>query len=266
MIDIHDIISIATNAGNAIMNIYNQSDKAMEIEYKDDNSPLTRADKESHSIICSSLKSLFPEIPVLSEEGSDIPYLNRKNWKQFWLIDPIDGTKEFIKKNGEFTVNIALIDNNSPVLGVVYAPVLQKYWYGSKKGSYVIEKNKKRRISINQKTNQTIKIVASRSHSSQFLNQFLNHFKNYQLVNMGSSIKICLVAEGKADIYPRLAPTMEWDTAAAHAVLKYANGSLLDLSTQTEMAYNRENMRNSFFIANSIINLKEILNEISVTA
>tara|TARA_A100001011_G_C14315923_1_gene847960 strand:+ start:842 stop:1645 length:804 start_codon:yes stop_codon:yes gene_type:complete len=264
MVNINDIISISKKAGNAILDIYNHSDKSiMEVEYKSDNSPLTKADKVSNEIICSYLKKKFPNISILSEEGKNIHFHERKNWDMFWLIDPIDGTKEFIKKNGEFTVNIALIEKNTPILGVVYAPVLNKYWYGSKAGSFVLKNNKTTKININKKVTEPYKIVASRSHKSQYLSNFLNTFGSFELINMGSSLKICLVAEGKADIYPRLAPTMEWDTAAAHAVLKYAHGTLLDLSKNKEMSYNKENLRNSFFIANSSFDLSKIKNEIS---
>jgi len=257
MIQINDLIDICRNAGKKILEIYEKTEFV--IEYKSDNSPLTLADKKSHECICDSLKILYPDIPILSEEGSKTPYQERKNWNSFWLIDPIDGTKEFIKKNGEFTVNIALIDNKEPVLGIVYAPVLDKYWYGTKEGSFVIDNGKTKTITVNKEFNNEIKVVASRSHSSPLLKNFLESFNTYKLVIMGSSIKICLVAEGKADIYPRLAPTMEWDTAAAHAVLKFAGGSLIDLNTQTEMTYNRENLKNSHFIANSRIDLTSLI-------
>ena len=258
MIEINNIIKIASKAGEAIMDIYKSSNKkAFKIEYKEDNSPLTIADKASNQIICSELKKTYPDIPILSEEGADIPYLDRKDWKRFWLIDPIDGTKEFIKKNGEFTVNIALIENANPVLGVVYAPVLNKYWYGTEQGSYVSTNKKTYKINVNTNLVEPYRIVATRSHPSPLLKKLLDSLPDYQLVRMGSSIKICLVAEGSADIYPRLAPTMEWDTAAAHAVLKYANGTLIDLNTNTEMVYNRKNLKNSFFIANSNMDLEK---------
>ena len=158
-----------------------------------------------------------------------------------------------------FTVNIALIRNQKPVLGIVYAPVFDKYWYGSEEGSFVINNGETKKITVNNKFNDEIKVVASRSHSSPLLKKFLESFNNYKLVSMGSSIKICLVAEGEADIYPRLAPTMEWDTAAAHAVLKFAGGNLVDISTQLEMLYNRENLKNSHFIANSKMDLKTLI-------
>tara|TARA_Y100001970_G_C14165043_1_gene820778 strand:- start:628 stop:1404 length:777 start_codon:yes stop_codon:yes gene_type:complete len=257
MFEIKSLIDICFNAGKEILEIYKKTE--ISVEYKSDNSPLTLADKKSHDCIYASLQSLYPNIPILSEEGLDIPYEKRKKWTSFWLVDPIDGTKEFIKKNGEFTVNIALIENQKPVLGIVYAPAIDKYWYGSKKGSFAIDNGKTKKITVNNKFENEIKVVASRSHSSPLLKEFLKSFRNYKLVSMGSSIKICLVAEGRADIYPRLAPTMEWDTAAAHAVLKFAGGTLIDMTTQTEMTYNRKNLKNSYFIANSKMNLSSII-------
>ena len=257
MIQMNDLIDICFNAGKEILKIYEKTD--IVVEYKSDNSPLTLADQKSHECICSSLKALYPKIPILSEEGLKIPYKDRKEWDSFWLIDPIDGTKEFIKKNGEFTVNIALICNQKPILGIVYAPVLNKYWYGSEKGSFIICNGETKKITVNNEFKNEINVVASRSHSSPLLKNFLESFNNYKLVSMGSSIKICLVAEGKADIYPRLAPTMEWDTAAAHAVLKFAGGSLIDINTQADMLYNRENLKNSHFIANSTMDLTTLI-------
>jgi len=257
VIDIQDLIDICSNAGQEILEIYKKTD--LGIEYKEDNSPLTLADKKSHECICASLNKLYPNIPILSEEGAKIAYKDRSKWKLFWLVDPIDGTKEFIKKNGEFTVNIALIEDQKPILGIVYAPVLNKYWYGSKDGSFVIDHGKTKKIKVNNTQDKKIKVVASRSHKSPKLDNFLKNFEDYTLLTMGSSIKICLVAEGIADIYPRLAPTMEWDTAAAHAVLKFAHGNLIDINTQLEMIYNRENLKNSHFIANSSIDLNNLI-------
>ena len=250
MIDLNDLIKIIYEAGSNVMKIYRSSD--FEISYKHDTSPLTLADKVSNDIICNSLNELYPQIPILSEEGIETPFSERKKWESLWLVDPIDGTKEFIKKNGEFTLNIALIKKNKPVLGLVYAPCIDKLWYGNEQGSYLIFNGKKSKIHVNRKNNNNeIDIVSSRSHSSPLIEKFLSQFKNYNIVNMGSSIKICLIADGGADIYPRLAPTMEWDTAAAHAILKYAGGTLTDLNTNKEMIYNRKNLKNSNFVANS---------------
>ncbi len=258
MIELNDLIEIIYKAGEKVMEIYQSSD--FEIKYKNDDSPLTIADQVSNDIICNSLHTLYPQIPILSEEGAEIPFSKRKKWQSLWVIDPIDGTKEFIKKNGEFTLNIALIEKNNPTVGLVYAPCIKKLWYGSDQGSFKVSKGKKSKISINSKCNDDlIDIVSSRSHSNPMIETFLNQFKNYNIVNMGSSIKICLVADGTADIYPRLAPTMEWDTAAAHAVLKYAGGSLIDLDTKKEMIYNRKNLKNSNFVANSNLTFRRMI-------
>jgi len=248
---IEELIIISKDAGNAILDVYNSKNQDFGINYKSDNSPLTIADKASNDVICKNLMRITPKIPILSEEGKTIEYTERKEWDTFWLIDPLDGTKEFIKKNGEFTVNIALIENGCPVLGVVHAPFLNITWYGSLNlGSYMI-KNKKK-ISINVESPQddtTIKVVSSRSHSNNpKLENFLKNIDNHELVKMGSSIKICLVADGSAHLYPRFGPTMEWDTAAAHAVVKYAGGNILDLKTDTELIYNKESLLNPEFL------------------
>jgi 3'(2'), 5'-bisphosphate nucleotidase len=208
-IDIQDVIAIAKEAGDAIMQVYKQD---FEVEYKQDNSPLTLADKNANDIIEDGLNQLSVNFPILSEEGDDIPYEDRKHWEYFWLVDPLDGTKEFVKKNGEFTVNIALIHKDTPVLGVVYAPALDMcYW--AKKGKGAFKDGQKLPIKTVHQRN-TYKIVASRSHMSDETQAFIDAIdtqKEKELISIGSSLKICLVAEGEADIYPRLGPTMEWD-------------------------------------------------------
>ena len=180
-------------------------------------------------------------------------YSDREDWNLFWLIDPLDGTKEFIKRNGEFTVNIALISNNKPILGVVYAPVLDITWYGViNEGSFKLSKNSKTRITV-IKPNDIMKVVTSRSHANNpKLDTFLEDYPNHELVKMGSSMKICLVADGSAHIYPRLGPTMEWDTAAAHAVVKYAGGNIYDLNNNKELEYNKFSLLNPEFLVNHI--------------
>jgi len=243
-IDIQDIIQIAKNAGTAIMEIYK---KDFSIEYKDDKSPLTEADKISNKIICESLYKLFPEIPILSEENREIPYEIRKNWEYFWLIDPIDGTKEFIKKNGEFTINIALIHKNTPVLGVVYAPATNLLYYAKKgEGAY------KNGIKIPYvRDDDKFIIVASKSHMSKETEGYIDNIKTgkaKELISMGSSLKICLVAEGAADIYPRLGPTMEWDTAAAHAVVLESGKTVLNYQNNLILKYGKENLLNEWFV------------------
>lgn len=252
-IKVNDIVTLAKKAGEAIMSIYT---KDFEVEFKADESPLTEADKAAHNIIVAGLLKLDQsngtKIPVLSEEGRGIPYVDRKEWDCFWLVDPVDGTKEFVKKNGEFTVNIALIQQGVAVLGVVYAPALNAcYW--AKKGESAFKDGDKLPLQ-DAAQRMNYKIVASRSHMSDETKQYIDSIetdKVKELVSIGSSLKICLVAEGCADIYPRLGPTMEWDTGAAHAVilesgmdmLAYENGELLG-----PLSYNKENLLNPFFI------------------
>ncbi|AEA33040.1 3'(2'),5'-bisphosphate nucleotidase CysQ [Hippea maritima] len=251
------VIFTAVKAGGKIMEIYH---KDFSVKYKDDKSPLTEADKLSNEIICDGLKQLTPaprhtptptltRIPILSEENKEIPYDDRKNWDIFWLVDPLDGTKEFIKKNGEFTVNIALIHKDSPVLGVVYAPAINTLYYAAK-GLGAYKSVNSETVNSERRMNEILKnsvklpverddkdliVVASRSHMNQETQNFIEALKESSLftnhsslitTSIGSSLKICLVAEGKADIYPRLGPTMEWDTAAAHAIVKEAGGEI----------------------------------------
>ena len=225
-INIQDIVILAKEAGKAIMQLYKRD---FEVEFKQDSSPLTLADKKSNDIIETGLNKLSVNFPVLSEEGGDIPYKDRKHWEYFWLVDPLDGTKEFIKKNGEFTVNIALIYKDTPVLGVVYAPVLDIcYWAEQGKGAFKDEKKLPLKV---EKQRKTYKIVTSRSHMSNETQIFIDTIetnKKKELISIGSSLKICLVAEGEADIYPRLGPTMEWDTAAAHVIAIESNINIVN--------------------------------------
>ena len=244
----NSILYISKKAGKEILKIYNTEDVG--VTYKEDKTPLTLADKASNNVIEKSLKELTPNIPILSEEGKNTNYNEREKWNMFWLIDPLDGTKEFIKRNGEFTVNIALISSGAPILGVVYAPVLDTAWYGIiDEGSYKMLKDESP-VKINViEPNSTIKVVTSRSHANNpKLNEFLKDYPNHELVKMGSSIKICLVADGTAHMYPRLWPTMEWDTAAAHAVVKYAGGNIYDLNNKNELIYNKSNLLNPEFL------------------
>lgn len=252
-IDILKIIDIAKKAGDEIMVIYAQD---FSVEMKGDNSPLTMADQKSNAIIISALKALHPDIPIISEETKVMAYEERKNWKEYWLVDPLDGTKEFIKKNGEFTVNIALMSNGEPVLGVVYAPAKNLMWYGMKgEGSFILNEDGSKRA-LNKGANwrdlQKVNVVGSRSHMSEETMQFVEGLKKegkeVDFVSSGSSLKFCLVAEGKADVYPRFAPTMEWDTAAGHAVVAIAGGKVLNWETKQPLQYNKENLLNPFFI------------------
>ena len=248
-IDVKQIIAIAKDAGDAIMEIYN---KDFTVEYKNDKSPLTEADLKSNEMICKALNELYPSIPILSEENKAAPYAERKDWEYFWLIDPIDGTKEFIKKNGEFTVNIALIQNDTPVLGVVYAPVLDEMYY-AKKGDGAFKNAKKLPLLINNNPKESLSVVASKSHLSEETQAFIDKLdtKIIEQVSKGSSLKLCMVAEGIADIYPRLAPTMEWDTGAAHAIVLEAGKEVVQFENGEAVVYNKENLLNPWFIVQS---------------
>lgn len=248
-INIKDIVNIAKKAGDAIMEIY---EKDFTIEYKEDDSPLTDADIKSNEIICNALAELYADIPILSEENKEVPYSNRKEWEYFWLIDPIDGTKEFIKKNGEFTVNIALIHKDRPVLGVVYAPVLNDVYF-SKQGEGAYKNDQRLPLRSNEHPERELRVVASKSHLSEETQTFIDHLGlktgHIEQVSKGSSLKLCMVAEGEADIYPRLAPTMEWDTAAAHAVILESGKKVVNFKTRKSLVYNKEDLLNPWFIA-----------------
>ena len=247
-LDIEIVCEIAKQAGSAIMNIYGTDDFA--IEYKDDHSPLTAADKASNEVIMVGLEKHFPEIPILSEEGADIPYAVRKEWQRFWLVDPLDGTKEFIKRNGEFTVNIALIENQEPVSGVVYVPAQDKMYWGIKgHGAWTQQgSDEPQPIKVRQPDlDEGLTVVMSRSHPSPELEEYLKNIKVAESLPVGSSLKLCVVAEGKADLYPRLGPTMEWDTAAGHAVVVAAGGTVETPGKET-LKYNKENLLNPYFV------------------
>lgn len=237
---------MAYRAGEAIVEIYQQVDP--EVTFKSDDSPLTAADLASHRIIVEALQSLDPAIPVLSEEGAGQPYATRAGWRRFWLVDPLDGTKEFVKKNGEFTVNIALVEEGEPTLGVVHAPVVGRtYWGARGLGAWCLEGDETVAIEATGTSGAGLVVVASRSHAGAHMGPFLGHLGDHRLTSMGSSLKLCLVADGTADVYPRLGPTMEWDTAAAHGVVLGAGGQVLDFSGHP-LRYNKENLLNPFFI------------------
>ena len=242
------IVDIALTAGNEIIRIY-EDDNYLK-QTKSDNSPLTEADLRAHNLIVNSLFNETPQIPVLSEESIQVPYEERKKWNTYWLVDPLDGTKEFINRNGEFTVNIALINNNVPILGVVHAPALGQTWVGQKgKNAIKITNGFATEIKVKErKLSEAWKVVGSRSHAGDSLKIFLEGIGDYELVSMGSSIKLCLVAEGAADIYPRLGPTSEWDTAAAHAVVNSAGGEVVKMDGEKPLEYNKKSLRNPFFI------------------
>jgi 3'(2'), 5'-bisphosphate nucleotidase len=251
-----ECIKLSRLAGEAIMQIYNSDDfsKLSDVQIKSDNSPLTKADLAAHNIIVSRLEEKFPEIPCLSEESEDITFEQRKKWRQCFIIDPLDGTKEFIERNGEFTVNIALVVDGKPVLGVIYAPVLDVVYYGaSGLGAFKQVSNEKPKPinirslqKINGKTHITL--VSSRRHGLTEVQQICKNFESFDLTNSGSSLKMCLIAEGVADFYPRFGPTSEWDTAAAQAIVEQAGGQLVTVDFSV-MSYNqKESLLNPFFL------------------
>lgn len=273
-------IQAAIEAGNAILEVYHSD---FTVEKKADKSPLTLADKRSHEIIVNFLADF--DIPVLSEEGKDIPYTERKKWNTYWLIDPLDGTKEFIKKNGEFTVNIALIVGGKPVSGVIYVPDKNTLYFASNEiGSYradfgqivdlLYSQTEQRRLvelpdnhagkllddlirrstklPMHDSTHHSFTIAGSRSHSTPELEAFVDQkrqeYGNVEFISAGSSLKLCLVAEGRADIYPRTGPTMEWDTAAGQAIVENAGGKVFQFDTREPLIYNKENLLNPWFV------------------
>lgn len=251
------ILDISTSAQTAIkaaelaceetLKVYHSND--FQAESKDDKSPLTLADKRAHTAIVSVLKETG--LPILSEEGKKIPYAERKQWDYFWMVDPLDGTKEFLKRNGEFTVNIALIHKQKPILGVVAVPVSGDVFYAAegkaflKRNGQTITLPKRSPVSLSQ---NGLRIVASRSHMSPETLDFINSLKEPSLVSKGSSLKFMLLAEGLADVYPRFAPTMEWDTAAAHAIVNAVGVSVKQKDTDKELMYNKEDLLNPYFL------------------
>lgn len=258
-------IIAAISGGEEIMKIYNDSDE-IQVQHKEDNSPLTLADKAANDKIIQYLNKT--NYPIISEENRQFEYSTRKNWDSVWIVDPLDGTKEFIKKNGEFTVNIALCQNGEPIFGVIYVPVTRELYYGT------VSNNKAFKTTLNEehqvidglfkesdcivpaKINKNlIRVVGSRSHMNEetalFIDELKKEYEKIEIVSKGSSLKFCLVAEGKADVYPRFAPTMEWDTAAGHAICKAAGLKVTDQSTKKEVRYNKENLLNPYFLVKS---------------
>ena len=261
-------ILAAKRAGEAILEVY---DSDFAVEQKDDKSPLTLADKRSHEIIENVLEQTVTAnnstVPILSEEGKEIPYDERIKWEYFWLVDPLDGTKEFIKRNGEFTVNIALIHKHKPVLGIIYIPVKDVFYFAAINfGAYKLENSgiltenlsieelidKSQKLPLNSNDKTTLTVIGSRSHTSEefteFVKQLNQKHENVEFISSGSSLKLCLVAEGKADVYPRFGPTMEWDTAAGQAIVEQAKGTVMETETNEPLSYNKSNLLNPFFI------------------
>ena len=259
-------VNAAVDGGLAILDVYNNEET--QVEYKDDQSPLTQADTKSNEAIMALLSGTG--IPVLSEEGKSIAYDQRQSWDLLWIVDPLDGTKEFIKRNGEFTVNIALVKNGVPVLGVIYVPVSQDLYFGmegagsfkvDRVGSYTVVddfeslKNASTPLPIEEKRSFTV--VGSRSHMNEETSSFIKSLEaehgEADIMSRGSSLKICMVAEGKADVYPRFAPTMEWDTAAGHAIAKHAGFEMFLHDKDEPLRYNKEDLLNPWFIVKSVV-------------
>lgn len=250
-INIQEIIGLAKDAGKEILEIYNTQFKVEEKEsetFAEGVSPLTEADVKSNEIIVNGLKKY--EIPMLTEENKQVEYNKRKDWKEFWLVDPLDGTKEFVKQNGEFTVNIALIKEGKPILGVVYVPTQDLLYYSDENGAFK-KKGEEDAVKLesSKEMKEPIRVVASKSHFNEETKQYIEGLgKEFELVNKGSSLKLCMVAEGSADIYPRLGSTMEWDTGAAHAVVNGSGKKVINFETDKELEYNKENLLNPWFI------------------
>ncbi len=254
-------VKAAIDAGKAILEVYHRAE--FETQYKEDSSPLTEADLASNRVIMEYLDSM--DIPVISEENKEFPYAERSGWNRLWMVDPLDGTKEFIKRNGEFTVNIALIHNQRPEFGVIYVPVSRELYIGLglQKKSLKLQLDSEHRFSMEMLEQATelrpappnpdkIRVVGSRSHMNQetqdFIDELQSRYKEVEIVSKGSSLKFCLVAEGSADLYPRYAPTMEWDTAAGQAICEAVGLEVIDRATGSPLLYNRENLRNGHFL------------------
>lgn len=244
------VIKIAREAGEQVLDVYNGD---FDVELKNDGSPLTKADMASHEHIIRELIKIDADVPILSEESTEIEYAQRRNWQRFWMVDPLDGTKEFVKRNGEFTVNIALIEHSGPVLGVVHVPVTG-VTYAAAQGVgaiYMDKEGASRPIAVTDYRGGEAVVVGSRSHAGPKLQKFVQRLteKEGRVVNksMGSSLKLCLVAEGKADVYPRFGPTSEWDTAAAQCVVEVAGGRVTDLQGRV-LGYNKESILNPWFV------------------
>ncbi|WP_299021452.1 3'(2'),5'-bisphosphate nucleotidase CysQ [uncultured Photobacterium sp.] len=241
---LESIYDIALEAGAAIMDRYHGN---IQVEEKADSSPVTEADLAANAIIVERLTSLTPDIPILTEESAHTPWAERQYWKTYWLVDPLDGTKEFLRKNGEFTVNVALIENGKPILAVVHAPALEKTWLGNGEKAWLQTKAGRDQIKVRPATVPTV--VGSRSHPSPDMTSFLSTLGEHKMVEVGSSLKFCLVAEGRAQYYPRLGPTMMWDTAAGQCIAESA-GAIVQQLNGDALDYHREDLLNPYFIVN----------------
>lgn len=242
-----NVVKLAQRAGDAILSVYGEQ---FEVTHKTDQSPLTLADLRAHEIISQGLRALTPDVPVLSEEASDISFEQRQRWTRYWLVDPLDGTKEFVSRNGEFTVNIALIEDHVPVLGVVHVPVTSTSYTGAVGvgASKQIDGQKAEPLRVRSPAADPLRIVGSRSHRGDTLDQFLPKLAPYEMVAVGSSLKFCLVAEGSADFYPRFGPTSEWDTAAAQAVVENAGGMVVKTNGERLRYNTKADLLNPHFL------------------
>lgn len=241
-----ECVNIARDAGQAILTIYNAD---FNVEEKEDKSPLTDADMASHNLILQRLGELTPDIPILSEESAKLPFAERASWETYWLVDPLDGTREFVKRNGEFTVNIALIHQHQSIIGVINVPVLDIDYYAWQGGGcYKVEnKGEARKITVKKLDGSKLSVAGSRSHGSEMMRQYVEKLGDVEMLSMGSSLKFCLVAEGRADLYPRLGLTSEWDTAAAHCIVEQAGGYITK-TDMTPLQYNtKDSLLNPFF-------------------
>lgn len=247
------LVLIAREAGEKILSIYNLPVSSWELEFKKDHSPFTLADRFSNEVICYGLRNLDQSIPIISEENKAVPYETRKDYEYFWLVDPLDGTKEFIKRNGEFTVNIALVHRTEVVLGVVGIPCLDKIYFAMKnEGAFRIVTDKpaeRIRAAVFSLKDQGLKIAISRSHMNLETWKFIDDFRDTETITAGSSLKFMLIAEGSAHLYPRFGPTMEWDTAASQIIVEEAGGGVFIADSSSPLYYNKQEMRNPGFVA-----------------
>ena len=246
-IDVDEVVSIARAAGRAIMSVYQAP---FDVQIKDDASPLTAADRAAHEIIETSLRRAYPDIPLLSEEGPQVPFDERRRWTRFWLVDPLDGTKEFVQRNGEFTVNIALVEGQAPVLGVIGLPTRDRTYRGDRHRGAAVQDGSGSPVRIAVRAHDLTggrRVVVSRSHRSAATDALLARLDVAETIACGGSSKFCAIAEGRADLYPRLGPTMEWDTAAGQAIVEAAGGAVLDLSGHP-IVYNKPILTNPPFV------------------
>ncbi len=249
MLDFDFLTDLAREAGKAILEVYGTE---FEVKHKDDRSPLTLADMRSHRIIADSLQARYPDIPVLSEEGKSVSFEIRRNWDRFWLVDPLDGTKEFVKRNGEFTVNIALVEHRTPVVGIIHIPVANRLFIADvTEGCWEISDSGRRKLEVaRMPADGPVRVARSRSHPSPGLEELLSLIPSHEVINRGSALKFCAVAAGEADFYPRFGPTWEWDTAAGQAIVTAAGGTMVDLSGKP-FVYNKQDLLNGPFIVSS---------------